>query len=105
MRVGLLNNLRAGRNDARVHRLLDFLSHHPAVIHVETTCAEAVTDVLAEFAREDVELLVVNGGDGTLQRVLTAILGDDAFDGRRPLVAPLRGGRTTWARVATPCAA
>jgi len=94
VRVGLLNNLRAGRNEARVRRLLDFLSRHPAVAHVETTCAEAVPDALAELAREDVELLVVNGGDGTLQHVLTAILGDGAFGRRRPLVAPLRGGRT-----------
>jgi len=94
VRIGLLNNLRAGRNDARVRQLLDFLSRHPAVAHVETACAEVVPDALDELAREDVELLVVNGGDGTLQHVLTAILGDGAFDGRRPLVAPLRGGRT-----------
>jgi hypothetical protein len=61
---------------------------------VETTCAEAVPEALAELAREDVELLVVNGGDGTLQHALTAILGDAAFEGRQPLVAALRGGRT-----------
>jgi hypothetical protein len=94
VRIGLLNNLRAGRNDARVRRLLAFLSRHPEVAHVETASAQAVPDALAELAREDVELLVVNGGDGTLQHVLTAMLGDGAFDGRKPLVAPLRGGRT-----------
>jgi len=94
VRVGLLNNLRAGRSAARVRRLLGFLSHHPGVDHVETSCAEVVPDALEELARNDVELLVVNGGDGTLQHVLTAMLGDGAFDGRRPLVAPLRGGRT-----------
>jgi hypothetical protein len=37
---------------------------------------------------------VVNGGDGTLQAVLTEILGHGAFDGRVPMIAPLRGGRT-----------
>jgi hypothetical protein len=94
VRIGLLNNLRAGRNDAGVRQLLDFLSRHPAVAHVETACAEAVPYALDELAREDVELLAVNGGDGTLQHVLTAMLGDGAFDGRTPLVAPLRGGRT-----------
>jgi len=36
----------------------------------------------------------VNGGDGTLMRVLTEILGGREFGGRLPLIAPLRGGRT-----------
>jgi len=94
MRIGLLNNLRAGRNRKGVTRLLHFLSDHPEVAHVETSSAEAVPEALWELAREDVELLVVNGGDGTLSHVLGEVLGAGAFDGRIPHVAVLRGGRT-----------
>ena len=94
MRIGLLNNLRAGRNDAQVTRLLGFLRRHPDVVHVETTAAHAVPEALGELARQEVDLLVVNGGDGTLQFALTEILENQAFEGRIPLVAPLRGGRT-----------
>jgi hypothetical protein len=94
MRIGLLNNLRAGRNRNRVAKLLHFLGDHPEVAHVETSNAQAVPDALWELADQDVELLVVNGGDGTLSYALTEILGGGAFGGRVPHVAVLRGGRT-----------
>lgn len=94
MRIGLLNNLRAGRSDAQVSRLLSFLKGYPDVLSVETDQAGAVPEALAELARNGVELLAVNGGDGTLQHALTEILGGHAFEDRIPLIAPLRGGRT-----------
>ena len=85
MRIGVLNNLRAGRNRKCVAELLHFLKDHPEVAHVETSSARAVPDALWELARQDVELLVVNGGDGTLQHTLTELLvvtrvGDELLD-------------------------
>lgn len=94
MRIGLLNNLYAGRNDAQVERLLGFLRRHPDVLHVETNSADVVPEALADLARQEVDLLVINGGDGTVQFALTEILGNNAFEGRIPMIAPLRGGRT-----------
>lgn len=94
MRIGLLNNLRAGRSADRVSRLLRFLKGHPDVVTVETDSALAVPEALSELARQDVELLAINGGDGTVQHALTEILGHRAFEDRVPLIAPLRGGRT-----------
>lgn len=93
MRVGVLNNLRAGRNRKRVSQVLEVLRRYPDVVHVETESVRALPEALGELTRREVDLLVVNGGDGTLQYVLTELL-----DGRDmpPLrfVAPLRGGRT-----------
>jgi len=94
MRIGLLSNLSAGRNQREVGRLLDSLQGHRDISHVETSAAGAVPEALAELARQDVELLVVNGGDGTLSYALSEILGEGAFGGRVPLLAVLRGGRT-----------
>jgi hypothetical protein len=94
LRIGILNNLRAGRSNAQVRRILHFLSDYPEVAHVETDCAEAVPEALSVLERQDVELLVVNGGDGTLQHAFTEILGNREFGDRVPLIAPLRGGRT-----------
>lgn len=94
MRIGLLNNLRAGRSQVQVARLLNRLGRHPEVMHVETSHAAAVPEALGEFAREGVDLLVVNGGDGTLMRVLTEVIGAGEFSERIPMIAPLRGGRT-----------
>lgn len=93
MQVALLNNLRAGRSGVQVGRILSFLSEHPEVIHVETESAGALPEALASIAHREVDLLLVNGGDGTLQHVLTEILATDTFD-RLPMIAPMRGGRT-----------
>ena len=77
MRIGVVNNLRAGKSQEQVSRMLGFLSSQPDVIHVETESAGVMPDALADLARQEVDLLVINGGDGTLQYVLTEILGTD----------------------------
>ncbi len=94
MRIGVVNNLRAGKSQDQVSRTLGFLRSHPDVLHVETDSAGVMPEALADLARQEVDLLVVNGGDGTLQYVLTEILGSRAFGDRVPLLAPLRAGRT-----------
>jgi hypothetical protein len=73
--------------------MLSLLKKHPDIVHVETEDCESVPEVLTAFAGQDVDILVVNGGDGTLQRALTTILNRGVFE-RPPLIAPLRGGRT-----------
>ena len=93
MQIGLINNLRAGRSDRLVSRMLGVLRDYPEVQHVETNRAGALPHAITELARRRVDLILVNGGDGTLQHALTEILRNEAFD-RIPLVAPLRGGRT-----------
>ena len=93
MQVALLNNLRAGRSKHQVARILNLLSDHRDVLHVETANTGAMPDAIAELARNRVDLLIVNGGDGTLQHTLTEILEWQPFE-RLPLIAPVRGGRT-----------
>ena len=93
MRIAVLNNLRASQSDAKVSRMLSFLKEHPSIPHVETENNEHVRDALTILQRQGIDVLAVNGGDGTLQRVLTEILGN-LTDAPLPLIAPLRGGRT-----------
>jgi diacylglycerol kinase family enzyme len=95
-RIGVLNNLRAGRLGSRVEDVLDLLRDYPEVVHEETGSAALLPGAISRLARHDLDLLVVNGGDGTLQHALTELLGRRAF-ARLPLVAPLRGGRTNMA--------
>jgi diacylglycerol kinase (ATP) len=94
LRIGVLNNLRAGKSQEQVSRMLGFLRSHPDVLHVETESAGVMPEALADLAAQEVDLLVVNGGDGTLQSVLTEMLGNGTFGERIPLLAPLRAGRT-----------
>jgi hypothetical protein len=91
--VGLLNNLRAGRSGAQVSRVLALLRRYPDVLHVETDSAKILPEALAEFTRQEVDLLVLNGGDGTLQYALTELLTNPDLASVRT-IAPLRGGRT-----------
>jgi hypothetical protein len=69
------------------------LKAHPEILHVETESGEHVREALGLLARKEVDLLAINGGDGTLQRTLSELLGNERF-ARLPLIAPLRGGRT-----------
>lgn len=93
MRIGVLNNLRAGRNQRRVARMLSFLRECPEIPHVETDSGTHVHEALATLATHEVDILAVNGGDGTLQRVLTEVMSSQVF-AQVPFLVPLRGGRT-----------
>lgn len=94
IRIGILSNRRAWQSSTHLPRLRSFLATHPEVIHAETNAPEDLPAVLADLADQEVELLMVYGGDGTLQHVLTEILGSGSFGDRIPMIAPLRGGRT-----------
>ena len=93
MQIGLINNLRAGRNFKQVSRILGLLRSYPHVWHVETNHAEALPEAIDDLARRKIDLLVINGGDGTLQHTLTELLVGRPF-GKIPMIAPLAGGRT-----------
>ena len=73
-RIGILSNLRAGRNAVRASQMVSLLTGHPNVVHVETEAVESVPRILSHFANQDIDLLVINGGDGTLQQALTTRL-------------------------------
>ncbi len=93
MKIGVLNNLRAGKRDSRVDAVLGLLARHPEVEHIETGHDSVVPEALAVFEREGVEILVLNGGDGTVQMALTHLL-TEGSSRWQPMIAPIRGGRT-----------
>ncbi len=93
MRIGVITNLKAGRGARDNERVLELLASHPDITSVVTDRSTNIRDVVTELAAKEIELLVVNGGDGTLQRTLTEVLEDPQFE-RIPTIAPLRSGRT-----------
>jgi diacylglycerol kinase (ATP) len=96
VRLGVFNNRLAGGGGAQMGdhatRVVEWLRGRGDIPHVETDLP-SIRDGLAELAAQGVDVLVVNGGDGTLQRVLTEILSDPIFE-HVPMIAPLRSGRT-----------
>ena len=93
MRIGVLNNLRAGKSEPVVSKMLGMLERYPGVVHVETDSAQVLPEILSELLRHEIDLLIVNGGDGTLQYTLSELLNNPDLR-RVPWVAPLCGGRT-----------
>lgn len=94
VRIGLVNNLRAGRNRRRVAKIRALLARYPEVRHVETERSRSSPGALAELTSSPIDLLILNGGDGTLQHALTELLSNAADI---PWIAPLRGGSTNMA--------
>ena len=87
MRVGVIHNPRSHRNRARSPGPVS-----PDVIHAAPDTAEALALALTGMAEAGVDLLIVDGGDGTLRDVLTRAW--PAFEGRLPLLAVVPHGKT-----------
>ncbi len=101
-RLGLIRNPKSQRNKqgggdtrAQAAALLGFYFAEPA------TPAE-LRDTLADFAHDGVDTICVDGGDGTVREVLTAL--PAAFGDRPPRLAIMASGKTNLiaADVGTP---
>jgi len=94
LKVGVLTNPRSGGNKGGgggVHKLLH---HWPDVMHREAFDPQGVSAALSDFSRDGVKLIVVNGGDGTVQAALT-ILGNKKIFDQPPLLSLLCAGTTS----------
>lgn len=92
-RVCLLSNPKSGSNRRRPGAVKRVLQDYPETICREAHDPDEVRAALAEMAEIAPDVLVINGGDGTVQAVLTHLLGDQPLPWR-PELALLRGGTT-----------
>jgi len=93
-RVGVLSNPLSGANRRRgLGAFQRCLQGYPDVPHRLACSATGVQAVLEEFCRRNLNLIVVNSGDGTVQAVLSLLLGQRLF-ATPPLLALLSGGTT-----------
>jgi hypothetical protein len=91
-RIGVIGNprshaYRAGPWNAR--------AAHPGLAVAEPDGMPALRDALSRFAAESIDLLIVQGGDGTLRDVLSLL--PDAYPDRPPELAILATGNTNLA--------
>lgn len=94
LRAGVLFNPLSGRNRKQgMRRTQAVLDEHPQVPSYEVRTPVEVAIALAELTRQAVNVVVINGGDGTVQMVLTALFRDRLF-AKPPLLAVLAGGTT-----------
>ena len=90
-RIGVLSNPLSGSNRNGLARIHQVIRQHPAVAHREARTPDEVLAALKAFAGRDIDLIAVNGGDGTIQAVLTGIFGHRPFR-TLPALALLYGG-------------
>lgn len=86
--VGLVYNPRSHRNRGR--DLVE--ADRPGVLNARPDGREELPSVMAQFAEAGIELLVINGGDGTVRDVLTAAL--PLYGDKWPAIAVLPKGKT-----------
>jgi len=94
IRIALLSNPRSTGNRAMLPRIRSFCARHPEVFHYEVEDIDQIAGALESFAKLRPDVLVVNGGDGTVQTLLTELYHGRYFDGSPPPVAVLPNGKT-----------
>lgn len=85
MRAGLIHNPRSQRN-----RRGEPLRIPPELPHASPATQAELLDVLREFAAQEIDLVIVSGGDGTLREV-TSLL-PQAYGERLPRLSLLAAG-------------
>ncbi len=91
--IGLIINPRSQRNRQDMSAVRRAAARHGGLLHVELDDVHAAAQVLRDFARREVGLVVVSGGDGTVQKVLTELLNGSEF-AVLPRIAVLPSGMT-----------
>ncbi len=92
-RIGLISNPHSHRNRSRLVAIHAIVANHPNILHRVTEHADDIPEALHGFAGQGVDVLAINGGDGTTARVFTELLERRPFD-RLPSVILLPGGTT-----------
>jgi hypothetical protein len=93
-RIALLSNPKSTGNLAQLPRIRTFCAEHPDIFHYEVEKADQVGEALRTIARVQPKMLVINGGDGTVQAALTEIYNGGHFGEDAPPVAVLPSGKT-----------
>lgn len=76
-----------------LHDFRQTVGSYPGVAYRELSSIDDMEHILRDFAVQGIRLLILSGGDGTLQLGVTALMNHDIFD-EPPVIAILPGGRT-----------
>ena len=93
-RIALLSNPKSTGNIAQLPQIREYCDSHPDVFHYEVEEASQIGDAMRIIARVRPSVLVINGGDGTVQATLTELYNGGHFENELPPVAVLPSGKT-----------
>lgn len=92
--IALLSNPKSTGNRQMLPRVRAFCASQPDIFHYEVEHVSQIGRALQTIARVKPSVIVINGGDGTVQSALTEIYHGGHFDGALPPVAVLPNGKT-----------
>ncbi|MBB3763126.1 diacylglycerol/lipid kinase family protein [Sphingomicrobium lutaoense] len=94
VRIALLSNPRSTGNIAQLPRIREYCAEHPDIFHYEVDEVAQIGNALKMIARIKPTILVINGGDGTVQAALTEVHNGGHFADGAPPLAVLPSGKT-----------
>ena len=92
--VALLSNPNSTGNRSLLPAVRCYCARNPDIFHYEVEEIGQVPKALEMIARIKPKVLIINGGDGTVQSALTELYHGGHFDGDPPPVAVLPNGKT-----------
>ncbi|HEV2569632.1 acylglycerol kinase family protein [Sphingomonas sp.] len=92
--VALLSNPHSTGNRELLPRVRAYCARHPDVFHYEVERVSQIPDAMRTIARVQPKVIVINGGDGSVQAALTELHGGRYFGETPPPVAVLPNGKT-----------
>jgi hypothetical protein len=90
--VALLSNPKSTGNRAMLPRVRNYCANHPDIFHYEVEHVDQIGRALQTIARVEPSVIVINGGDGTVQAALTELYQGEHF--KVPPIAVLPNGKT-----------
>lgn len=91
--LGVITNPRSQKNKRGIEKLDAALAGIPGTRHAVLETVADIPEILADFARKEIDTVAVAGGDGTIQAVLTALFGERPYE-QQPRLAVLPCGMT-----------
>lgn len=92
--VALLSNPNSTGNRSLLPAVRCYCAKNPDIFHYEVEEIGQIAKALEMIARVKPRVLVINGGDGTVQSALTELYHGGHFEGTPPPVAVLPNGKT-----------
>lgn len=92
--VAILSNPESNGNKSRLDELRAFCADRTDVLHIETDSIDEIPHILDRIAFARPQVLAINGGDGTVQAVLTEMFGEGASNRPALPIAVLPSGKT-----------
>src|SRR3546814_20627259 len=93
--VALLSNPRSTGNRALLPRVREYCAAHPDIFHYEVEDVDQIGEAIRTMAMVSPRIVVLNGGDGTVQAALTELYSGGHFGGSPPQI----GRASCWEKV------